>query len=135
MLFPKISIPSHKNKISTATTRAEQFSVSALFSHPVQLLRYIDLLTVKKISSLNEERSVGLRLNLADLTLDLIYVILLYSSSVELIEVLTGCSYINIEYCDVSIRPVILDEHSVLSCVHAAYLGTVRLTLLLAVTS
>ena len=96
---------------------------------------HVDLLAVEKISSLYKERSVGLRLNLADLTLDLIYVILLYSSSVELIEVLTGCSYINVEDSDVGIRPVVLDEHSVLSCVHAAYLGTVRLTLLLAVTS
>ena len=61
--------------------------------------------------------------------------ILLYRSSVELIEVLTGCSYINIEYCDICIRPVILDEHRVLSRVHAADLGAVGLTLLLAVAS
>ena len=96
---------------------------------------HIDLLAIQEISSLNQERSVGLWLNLTDLTLDVVNVILLHGSSVELIEVLTGSSYINIENCDIGIRPVILDEHRMLSRIHAAYLGAVGLTLLLVVAS
>ena len=89
-----------------------------------------DLLVVEHVDSLNNDGSVRLRDDLSDLTLYIVNVILLDGSSVELVEVLTGSSYVDIEYRDVRVGPVILDEHRVLGGIHAAYLGAVRLTAL-----
>ena len=115
----------HRSDLTNALVRLNS---SSQYDH-IGLLH--DLLVIEKVNTLNEKCTVGLRDNLTDLTLNVVNVILLNSSSVELVEVLTGSSYIDIEDRDICIGPVILDEHCVLSGIHAAYLGAVGLTLLI----
>ena len=87
-----------------------------------------DLLVVKKVGALNEELAVRLRNNLTNLTLDIIYTVLLNCTAVELVKVLTGGTNVDVEYGYVYIRILIADEHCVLCGVHAADLGAVGLT-------
>ena len=63
-----------------------------------------NLLVIDQIRSLYKKTSIWLRNYFSYLTFDVIYTVLLYCSSIELIEVLTWCTDINIEYGYICIR-------------------------------
>ena len=69
---------------------------------------------------MNCKLTVGLGSNLTNLTLIVVYTVFLDCSSVEFVEVLTGSTDIDVEYCYVYIGIFISDEDSVLGCLHTA---------------
>ena len=79
-------------------------------------------------AALYKKASVRLRNNFSYLSFDVVYTVLLYCSSVELIEVLTWGTHINIEDCYICIRIFIADQHCMFCCVHTADLGAVWLS-------
>ncbi|CCY34159.1 unknown [Ruminococcus sp. CAG:60] len=87
-----------------------------------------DLFVLKKVRSLNHKGSVWLRDHLSNLALDIIYAVILNCSSVELIEVFTWGTDINVKYGYVCIRIFVADQHGMLCCVHTADLGAVALS-------
>ena len=84
-----------------------------------------DLFVVDQVRSLYKKASVRLRNDFSYLAFDVVYTVLLYSSSVELIEVLTRGTHINIEDCYICIRIFITDQHCMFCCVHTADLGAI----------
>ena len=63
-----------------------------------------DLLIIDQVRSLYKKTSVRLRNDFSYLAFDVVYTVLLYSSSVELIKVLTWGTHINIEDGYICIR-------------------------------
>ena len=88
----------------------------------------MDLFIINQVRSLYKKASVRLRNDFSYLAFDVVYTVLFYSSSVELIEVLTRGTHINIEDCYICIRIFITDQHCMFCCVHTADLGAVWLS-------
>ena len=87
-----------------------------------------DLFVVDQVRSLYKKASVRLWNNFSYLAFDVVYAVLFYGSSVELIEVFTWSTDINIEYGYICIRIFITDQHCMFCCVHTADLGAVWLS-------
>ena len=96
---------------------------------------FFDLLIVQQVHALHQKLSIRLRDHFSYLSFDVIHTILLYSSSVELIKVLTRCTHINIKYRHIYIRVFITDQHSMLGGVHTTDLGTVALSSVVCTTA
>ena len=86
----------------------------------------MELLVRDEVRSLNHELAV-VRSDFSYHALDVMYAVLLNRSSVELVKVLSGRSYVYIEYVYVCIGILFSCKHSVLCGIHAAYLRAVRL--------
>ena len=84
-----------------------------------------DLFVVDQVRSLYKKASVRLWNNFSYLAFDVVYAVLFYGSSVELIEVFTWSTDINIEYGYICIRIFITDQHCMFCCVHTADLGAI----------
>ena len=67
--------------------------------------------------------------DLADHTLDVLDAVFLNSAAIELVEVLAGSSYVDIEDVNFGVGIFVTGEHGVLCGVHAADLGAVFLAL------
>ena len=67
--------------------------------------------------------------HLAHLALDVVDSVLLDRSAVELVEVLSRGSHVDVEHVDLHIRVLVPDQHGVLCRVHTADFGTVGLAL------
>ena len=90
----------------------------------------MELLICKEVRSLNVYLSVRLGSYLADHALDVVDIVLLDSAAIELVEVLTGSTHVDVEYVYLGIRIFFADKHSVLCGIHTAYLRAVGLALL-----
>ena len=84
---------------------------------------------------MNQQAAVGLRCNLAHLTLYIVDTVVFHSAAVELIKVLAGGTDINVEHSHIGVGVLIPDEHCVLGGVHAADLGAVGLASVVGATA
>ena len=87
-----------------------------------------NLLIIQKVYPLHQKLSIWLWKNFSHLTFDIIYTILLYRSSVELIKVLSRCTYIYIKYGYIDIRIFITDQHGMFCSIHTADFRAVALS-------
>ena len=85
-----------------------------------------DLLVVKQVNALHKQLAVRLRHDLTDLTLDVVYAVIFHGATVELIEVLTGGTHVDVNTVTLT-SGFITDQHGVLCRVHAANLGAIAL--------
>ena len=88
----------------------------------------VQLFVGEQIRSLNHQRTICLRRNLADHTLNIVYAVLFYCTPIEFIVVLARCTNVNIEYINVGIRILFTAQHCVLCRIHTANLRAVFLT-------
>ena len=94
-----------------------------------------NLLIIQKVYTLYQKLSIWLWKNFSNLTFDIIYTILLYRSSVELIKVLSWCTYIYIKYGYVDIRIFITDQHGMFCSIHTADFRAVALSSVICTTA
>ena len=80
-----------------------------------------DLFVIDQIRALYHQFTVFV-IYFSDHTLDIVHAILFNCTTVELIKVLTRCSYIYIEYINICIRILISCKHFVLCSIHTANL-------------
>lgn len=77
-----------------------------------------------------DHQLISLGRHLADHSLDIVDAVFLNGAAVELVEILTGCTHVDIENVNVGVRVFIPREHRWLRRIHTAYLGAVFLALL-----
>jgi len=88
----------------------------------------LDLLVLDQIGRLNGDRSVGLGIDLADHALYVVDAVFLDRAAVELVEVLSGGTHVNVEHINLGVWVFFTHEHCVLCGVHTADLRAVRLS-------
>ena len=89
---------------------------------------HLDLTVVQKVGSLYQKTSVRSLRYFSYLTLDIIYTKLFYCTAVELIEVLTRGTNINVEDMYIDIRIMVTHQHGLFCGVHTADLGAIALS-------
>ena len=86
---------------------------------------HLDLAVVQKVGSLYQKTSVRSLRYFSYLTLDIIYTKLFYCTAIELVEVLTRSTNINVEDMYIDIRIVVTHQHGLFCGVHTADLGAI----------
>ena len=89
---------------------------------------HFDLTVVKQVGTLYQKTSVRSLGYFSYLAFDVVYIKLFYRTAIELIEVFTRGTNINVEDMYIDIRIMVTHQHSLFCGVHTADLGAVALS-------